>query len=242
MPFYRTVATLIANLARASGPEGVWLELRSAAAKFGFQHMVAAEIHGDRLELLSSTCHETTAEEMRALTKLAHNPLFARARLSDEPFVKSELDEASRGPARERTLGLPDTFEAMEAVIVPIHEEGLTGWICFAGNQDGVDARTLHTLAAMSYAAWTQAIALRRHRQEENMLSQREIECLRMVAAGHTDDQIGKALGITGRTVRFHVGNAKTKLGVNSRIQAIGHLIPQDLQTPALPPDRKQRR
>jgi DNA-binding CsgD family transcriptional regulator len=52
-------------------------------------------------------------------------------------------------------------------------------------------------------------------------LTRRESECLHWVAGGKTDFEVGKILEISPRTVRFHITNAKTKLGVATRIQAV---------------------
>jgi DNA-binding CsgD family transcriptional regulator len=41
------------------------------------------------------------------------------------------------------------------------------------------------------------------------------------VADGKTDVEVGKILDISPRTVRFHINNAKVKLGVSTRIQAV---------------------
>ena len=50
---------------------------------------------------------------------------------------------------------------------------------------------------------------------EATGLSAREIEALKAAARGRTDAEIGEALGISARTVRFHLGNARAKLGLN---------------------------
>jgi len=51
-------------------------------------------------------------------------------------------------------------------------------------------------------------------------LSQREIETLTWSARGKTSDEIASILGLSKRTVDFHIDNARSKLGVSSRIQA----------------------
>ena len=53
------------------------------------------------------------------------------------------------------------------------------------------------------------------------VLSVRETQCLSYIATGHEDEQISRLLGISPRTVRFHVDSAKAKLGVTSRVQAV---------------------
>ncbi len=49
----------------------------------------------------------------------------------------------------------------------------------------------------------------------------RESEVLGWVAAGKSDWAIGQILNISGKTVNFHVENAKRKLGVGTRVQAV---------------------
>jgi len=51
-------------------------------------------------------------------------------------------------------------------------------------------------------------------------LSPREAQALRLVAQGMANKQIGRALGITERTVKVHLGNAYRRIGVNDRTSA----------------------
>jgi DNA-binding NarL/FixJ family response regulator/signal transduction histidine kinase len=52
-------------------------------------------------------------------------------------------------------------------------------------------------------------------------LTPREREVLKAVAAGLSDKEIGRTLGISAATARTHVVNILGKLGVNSRLQAV---------------------
>lgn len=52
-------------------------------------------------------------------------------------------------------------------------------------------------------------------------LSAREAEVLAALAAGRSGKQIGRELGISERTVRFHVSSIFNKLGVNNRAHAV---------------------
>jgi DNA-binding response OmpR family regulator len=61
-------------------------------------------------------------------------------------------------------------------------------------------------------------------------LSDREIEALTWAARGKTSAEISGILGLSKRTVDFHVDNARLKLGATSRMHAVvkaaaGHLI-----------------
>jgi DNA-binding NarL/FixJ family response regulator len=56
------------------------------------------------------------------------------------------------------------------------------------------------------------------HRKKS--LSAREIEVLRLLTQGMANKQIGRALGITERTVKVHVGSVFRRIGVTDRISA----------------------
>lgn len=55
---------------------------------------------------------------------------------------------------------------------------------------------------------------------KEAELTGRELDVLRLVVAGKTNQEIGFALGISPRTVEKHVDSLYAKLGVNSRVEA----------------------
>jgi len=52
-------------------------------------------------------------------------------------------------------------------------------------------------------------------------LNEREVAALTWAARGKTSVQIAKVLGLTKRTVDFHIDNARRKLGANTRIHAV---------------------
>jgi DNA-binding NarL/FixJ family response regulator len=61
-------------------------------------------------------------------------------------------------------------------------------------------------------------------------LNDREVEALTLVARGRTSGQIAQTLGLTKRTIDFHLDNARMKLGAATRTEAaikaaIGKLI-----------------
>ncbi len=51
-------------------------------------------------------------------------------------------------------------------------------------------------------------------------LNDREVQALTWVARGKTSMEIAKILGLTKRTVDFHIDNARNKLGVSTRTEA----------------------
>lgn len=57
-------------------------------------------------------------------------------------------------------------------------------------------------------------------KQPQDELSAREIEILKLVANGMTNEEIGDRLSISSRTVGVHVTHILEKLGINNRTQA----------------------
>ena len=68
---------------------------------------------------------------------------------------------------------------------------------------------------------------LRRHPVPQ--LTPRQWELLRLLAAGHTNAQIARRLGISEGTVRTHLENIYTRLGVSSRTAAVTCAFPTGL-------------
>lgn len=61
------------------------------------------------------------------------------------------------------------------------------------------------------------------------VLSPRELDVLRGVAAGQTNKAIALKLGISEHTVKFHLGSAMAKFGAVSRAEALASAIRQGL-------------
>jgi DNA-binding CsgD family transcriptional regulator len=76
-------------------------------------------------------------------------------------------------------------------------------------------------LQGMCEAYARAGLALLPIRADPPSLTRRETECLRWVAAGRSDPQIGMILGLSPNTVHAHVETAKTKLDANSRAQLV---------------------
>lgn len=56
--------------------------------------------------------------------------------------------------------------------------------------------------------------------ESPEQLTERETEVLKMVALGKANKEIARLMDISEKTVKFHVGNILSKLGVASRTQA----------------------
>jgi LuxR family quorum sensing-dependent transcriptional regulator len=56
-------------------------------------------------------------------------------------------------------------------------------------------------------------------------MTAREIECMKWVAVGKTNWEVGQVLGISSSTVHFHVERVKKKLNKNTRTEAVATLV-----------------
>lgn len=77
-------------------------------------------------------------------------------------------------------------------------------------------------LTPKAAARLMEALNTNRHPEE---LTEREIEVLRLIAQGQANKEIAQTLVITEKTVRTHVSNILSKLGLQSRTQAALYAI-----------------
>jgi two-component system, NarL family, response regulator NreC len=71
-----------------------------------------------------------------------------------------------------------------------------------------------------------------RRREAEDPLSEREREVLRLLALGHTNQEIAKMLYISVRTAETHRAHIMQKLGLQTRAELVRHAIERGLLAP----------
>lgn len=65
--------------------------------------------------------------------------------------------------------------------------------------------------------------------ERDMLISARELECLKWIAEGKTAWEAGVILGISERTVRFHLNAAREKLQCQTTTQAVAKVVAQQL-------------
>jgi len=152
----------------------------------------------------------------------------ARRRLV--PFTWKEAREQRPFTAFDRQLwGIVREWGWVDGFVVPIHgPQGYFASISLASTEHDLDftpemRMRLRMIALLAHERCftLTPIALPNLACE---LSARERECLRWVAAGKTDWEIGVILSISSSTVRFHVDRARLKLGTSTRSQAVARM------------------
>jgi DNA-binding NarL/FixJ family response regulator len=77
--------------------------------------------------------------------------------------------------------------------------------------------KLFHQLARRNQPVVQQAAA--------DVLSARECEVLALIVQGHSNREIGEALGIARNTVKNHAHSILAKLGVRNRVQAAAYAV-----------------
>ena len=228
MPALDALKEITSQLATAGTTEDIGRALCVVAKRFGMTNCIIVDVSKlfNRIgpALVFSWTKRAAIEGFDSDRPFALHPFVRRARLSEDPFVMSnEKAEHTRGGGEETWWeGLPPHLKHNDGVIVPVHREGKLVWFAgFVGAHPDLTQRALSVMSAAVHAGYARFCELLDSKTAKSPLSPRESECLRWVADGKTDFEVGKILHISPRTVRFHINNAKAKLGVATRIQAV---------------------
>ncbi len=109
-----------------------------------------------------------------------------------------------------------------EGLATPVRGmDGYLGLVVVGGNRDRLKPDDVTVLAALSTSGFHRADALCgmvKAAPLPSRFSLREQECIILLRQGFTDREIGQVLGIAAETARYHLDNARTKVGARSRV------------------------
>lgn len=121
-----------------------------------------------------------------------------------------------------------------DSYVLPAIEAGATGYLLKDAPRDELLAAV--RAAAQGEAALSPSVATRLvtkvRTPDVAALSNREVEVLELVAAGNGNSEIATKLFISTATVKSHLLNAYSKLGVNDRAAAVAEAYNRRLLTP----------
>jgi LuxR family transcriptional regulator, quorum-sensing system regulator BjaR1 len=229
MDTYADLTDALARIRSAKAQTTVWPGVKDFAVRFGYSHLLAVDLTrvagGLTGGMLHSDAPHVVFEFDRELSPDEH-PVVRACLEAPQTFLISELRDAPQSDARW-TKFLADDVRNGEGLVVPVHLAGqAVAGANFGGVKPDTSPLTRALLQVVTYAAVGRTFELRDGRSAVvSMLSAREAQCLRQVAVGRSDAEIGQLLGISPRTVRFHVDSAKAKLGVSTRIQAVAKAL-----------------
>jgi DNA-binding CsgD family transcriptional regulator len=219
------------QLSFASSAEDIGRVLFAISKRFGMTTAILVDMTKlfNRIgpAIVFSSTDRAALEIFDAQRPFISHPFLVRARLSEKPVVMSRVKAESVADGDEGWWqGVPAHLRHTDGLIVPVHDGGALAWYtAFAGREPDLSQRAQSVLSAAVHAGYSQFRQLMDATTPRSPLSPRESECLRWVADGKTDFEVGKILSISPRTVRFHINNAKSKLGVTTRIQAVAKRV-----------------
>lgn len=161
---------------------------------------------------------------------VAADYVVAEARRRIAPFTWLEAKaERALSRAEQDIWDTAAEWGWTDGFSVPIHGPGgYFGLVTMAGTQHPMPAALrgqLHQLAFLTHERCRALTGLAPVSDPQAVLTHRELECIRWVAAGKTDADIAGLLGVSQTTVRSHIDQARRKLGARTRAQAITRLV-----------------
>lgn len=167
----------------------------------------------DRADQLAEVCAEVDSAFLNGMAAAARAEV-ANAAGDDEDAFR----HASGAVETFRDIGLP--YEQARAQVLRADAAGRLG----DGDSRALDLEAARTIFdRLGAAADVRTIDAMTGGTTPSLLTDREIEVLRQVAAGRTNREIAAALHLSEHTVARHVANIYNKLAVNSRAAATAY-------------------
>ncbi|MBU0726523.1 MAG: LuxR family transcriptional regulator [Alphaproteobacteria bacterium] len=172
------------------------------------------------------------------------DPVIADCNISRKPQVWNVRDYLAQAASEPEQRLLRDAIDVGvdKGISIPIYGgSGDYGLVTFVwdGSAREMEALTAAMLQDCTLVANHFHLTLRNKigteflMQEELKLTARELEVLKWVAAGKTQDEISEILTVSMHTVKFHIYNAHSKLNVFSTPHAIAKLVYLGILEPA---------
>lgn len=217
----------------------IWTGVKEFAGRLGYSNLAAVDAARIPRGLQQAAIYIDASRDLIAAIDrdivYQQHPLVKQAQATCSPFLISDLLRHPSHTGARWTELISDVVRDGDGLMVPIYrDKSMIALTSFSGYQPDTSLVARSMLQVLSYAAVERAFELRSADlppPEAQLLTARETQCLRMVAQGHVDIEIGKALDISPRTVRFHIDSSKSKLGVTTRIQAVAKALRERIIT-----------
>jgi DNA-binding CsgD family transcriptional regulator len=211
-----SIAALDASLLAQCRPFGVD---RAASARIG---RVGGPL---ALGRVIGRADEDWVQRYRTEGFAARDPAARRAIANLTPFSWKEAeDDAGDDEDARIVFGAAREHDARAGFVVPVHGgDGSLAVVTFRGAVLALDPESrsyLHLLAIYFHIA-AERLRLVDLASAHPSITPRQLECLKWIAAGKTDWEIGRILDLSEATVNRHVERAKERLGVRTRAQAV---------------------
>ncbi len=185
-----------------------------------------------RENLILGTVPDAFLEEYFASKSLFVSPLFRTAQLACKPMpLEKVYHEKLLSPRGRKVFIQIQKFGMNHGYCYPLKgRNNRPTLMLIAGDFKKINAteRLILEMAVLTFyrrACVLNPESTTSYPNPQRILSDREREALSWVAKGKTDWEIAQLLEISERTVHYHIENAKKKMKVSTRLQAVVEAI-----------------
>lgn len=222
-----TIFHVLARINAATSISDVWDIFMSAAQNAGLAHGMACFYPQGESVLETTFACRLPEDWLKNYVDRKYqdiDPLLARGLWESRPFAWSIEDWAGERDSRVQAWRHDNIAAGLNSgFTIPDRRDGHLKLIALCGEAKTLDRTQQMALnyAGLEALLRMQELGLRDERFTPVPLSPRERECLKWVAAGKSDMDIGTILGISEKTVNTHIERAKHKMHAQTRAQAI---------------------
>lgn len=229
----------IEDAAQATTPDAVLAAMREGLASRDIAYFSHRTVFSPERTITRSTMPQSWLDHYADNHYHRLDPGLQRVRTATAPIPISfdERHPTYSAQGRARTMFEEMTsFKARGSYFVPFREAPKTpaASVNFLTDCDGqhfdcwlkTHAPTLQLYAAVAHTRIFELLRpVRDCNSEDNPLAARERECLQWLAQGLQCDRIAERMGISVRTVEFHLKNARSKLNASTREHALAKAL-----------------
>jgi len=180
-------------------------------------------------------CVNIPRQASRAFVHCAFSSDYASQAITPQPIAAAQLADLEIIKLMQRGKGLAasDAPESAIELTTRGHEIAILGYSRNLPSTGAADAEGPPASAELkTLGDYFHSHMLRRNGIDTSdalVISARELDCLRWVAAGKSAWEASVILGISERTVRFHLNSAREKLNCTTTTQAVAKVVAQQL-------------
>lgn len=228
---------LISQFDRASDERTIVALLRQLTEQMGFDHFRLALIFPNTIQRPDVTifngCPSAWVDAYSQANFFAIDPVVLRGMAQSTPILWADL--MGEGICDEQSLAvmtLAQEAGLRDGITFPWHgANGHVGLLSLITREPRTESQWLAVVPSLTWLSMHIFEAVARvclvGLSPHDALSLRELEVCRWAAEGKQTSDIAQILGITPRTVTFHLNNVVTKLGASSKCQAISWALKQ---------------
>lgn len=242
-------------IAACTSPEDMPAVMRRIIAELGYESFSYIDVRrsptGAEAPFFQTTVKPAFSATYIGEGLVEHDPVAHRAARLNTPFTWADIPEyhdarkPRRGVKPRSRLVMEVAFDHgyTQGFVMPVHAIDRSGRPASAFLSLFWTERPEDLQAACP--AWLRLIGLTYHErmlalrgldatadEPPPMLTDRERDCLLWTCRGKTGSETATILGISDRTVKFHMENAMRKLGVHNKYHAIATAIQLGLIAP----------